>query len=183
MEQDGLKGTKLPAGLSTAESQERLRQHGPNRVEEDRRHPLLAFLGKFWAPVPWMLEATIVLGILVHKLDEAVIIGCLLLFHSVLGFVQENQVNRALDLLRSRLSVQARVLRDGRWQLIPAEQLVPGDVIHLRLGDLAPVDVRLFDGGVEADESELTGELLAVEKSAGAIDGLKVQIFRRLRVR
>jgi H+-transporting ATPase len=65
--------------------------------------------------------------------------------------------------------VQARVLRDGRWQLIPAEQLVPGDVIHLRLGDLAPVDVRLFDGGVEADESELTGESLAVEKSAGAI--------------
>jgi len=65
----------------------------------------------------------------------------------------------------------------------PGRTIVPGDVIHLRLGDLAPVDVRLFDGGVEADESELTGELLAVEKSAGAIDGLKVQIFRRLRVR
>jgi magnesium-transporting ATPase (P-type) len=72
IEQDGLKGTKLSAGLSTAESQERLRQHGPNRVEEERRHPLLTFLGKFWAPVPWMLEATIALGILVHKLDEAV---------------------------------------------------------------------------------------------------------------
>jgi magnesium-transporting ATPase (P-type) len=105
IEQDGLKGTKLSAGLSTAESQERLRQHGPNRVEEERRHPLLTFLGKFWAPVPWMLEATIALGILVHKLDEAVIIGCLLLFNSVLSSVQENQANRALDLLRSRLSV------------------------------------------------------------------------------
>jgi H+-transporting ATPase len=105
IEQDGLKGTKLSAGLSTAESQERLRQHGPNRVEEERRHPLLTFPGKFWAPVPWMLEATIALGILVHKLDEAVIIGCLLLFNSVLSSVQENQANRALDLLLSRLSV------------------------------------------------------------------------------
>ena len=158
-----------PTGLTAAEAQDRLRQFGPNRIEEERRHPLLSFFAKFWAPVPWMLEATIVLEILVHKLDEAVIIGVLLLFNSILSFVQENQANRALALLRKRLSVQARVLRDGRWQLIPAEQLVPGDVIHLRLGDLAPADVRLFDGAVESDESELTGESLPVEKSAGAV--------------
>ena len=157
-----------PTGLTEAEAQDRLRQFGPNRVEEEARHPLLSFFAKFWAPVPWMLEATIVLEILVHKLDEAVIIGVLLLFNSILSFVQENQANRALALLRSRLSVQARALRDGRWQLIPAEQIVPGDVLHLRLGDLAPADVRLFDGVVEADESELTGESLPVEKSAGA---------------
>ena len=155
-------------GLTTAEAQDRLRQFGPNRVEEEVRHPLLSFFAKFWAPVPWMLEATIVLEILVHKLDEAVIIGILLLFNSILSFFQESQANRALALLRKRLSVQARVQRDGNWQLIPAEQLVSGDVIHLRLGDLAPADVRLFDGVVEADESELTGESLPVEKSAGA---------------
>jgi H+-transporting ATPase len=160
--------TTAPAGLTTAEAQDRLRQFGPNRVEEERRHPLLTFFAKFWAPVPWMLEATIVLEILVHKRDEAAIIGVLLLFNSILTFVQENQANRALDLLRKRLSVQARALRDGRWQLIPAEQLVSGDVIHLRLGDLAPADARLFDGVVEADESELTGESLPIEKSAGA---------------
>ena len=157
-----------PMGLTAAEAEDRLRQSGPNRVEEETRHPLLSFFVKFWAPVPWMLEATVVLEILVHKLDEAVIIGCLLLFNSILSFVQENQANRALALLRSRLSVQARALRDGQWQLIPAQQLVPGDVIHLRLGDLAPADVRLFDGVVEADESELTGESLPIEKSAGA---------------
>jgi H+-transporting ATPase len=168
MEQDELSGTEIPTGLTTAESQERLCQHGPNRVEEERRHPLLAFLGKFWAPVPWMLEATIALEILVHKLDEAVIIGALLLFNSLLSFVQENQANQALTLLRDRLSVNARVRRDGRWQLVPAEQLVPGDVIHLRLGDLVPADLRLFDGVVEADESDLTGESLPIEKSAGA---------------
>ncbi len=157
-----------PTGLTTAEAQNRLRQFGRNRVEEEKCHPLLSFLAKFWAPVPWMLEATIVLEIVVHKRDEAVIIGVLLLFNSILSFVQENQANRALALLRQRLSVQARVLRDGRWQLIPAEELVPGDVIHLRLGDLAPADARLFDGVVEADESELTGESQDVEKSPGA---------------
>jgi H+-transporting ATPase len=160
---------ETPTGLTTAEMQERLRRYGPNRVEEERRHPLLAFFSKFWAPVPWMLEATIILEILVHKRDEAVIIGVLLIFNAFLSFVQESQANRALALLRDRLSVQARVLRDGRWQVISAEQLVPGDVLHLRLGDLAPADVRLFEGAVQADESELTGESLPVEKSAGAI--------------
>jgi H+-transporting ATPase len=169
MNANQLVAAAVPAGLTTAEVQERFRQFGPNRVAEERRRPLLAFLAKFWAPVPWMLEATIVLEILVRKRDEAVIIGVLVLFNSVLSFIQENQANRALALLRGRLSVQARALRDGRWQLIPAEQLVPGDVIHLRLGDLAPADTRLFDGVVEADESGLTGESLPVEKSAGAI--------------
>jgi H+-transporting ATPase len=161
-------GNVAPTGLTTAEAQIRLRQFGENRVEEEKHHPLLSFLVKFWAPVPWMLEATIVLELVVHKRDEAVIIGVLLLFNSILSFVQENEANRALALLRQRLSVQARVLRDGRWQLVPAEELVPGDVIHLRLGDLTPADVRLFDGVVEADQSDLTGESLPVEKSAGA---------------
>src|SRR5579863_2910079 len=157
-----------PAGLTTAKVQDRLRQFGPNRIDEERHHPARSFFAKFWAPVPWMLEATIVLELLVHKLDEAVIIGVLLLFNSILSLVQENQANRALALLRKRLSVQVRVLRDARWQLIPAEQLVPGDVIHLRLGDLVPADLRLFEGVVESDESELTGESLPIEKSAGA---------------
>ncbi|MGH9680873.1 MAG: HAD-IC family P-type ATPase, partial [Candidatus Acidiferrales bacterium] len=157
-----------PAGLTMAEAQDRLRQFGLNRVEEERPHPLLSFFAKFWAPVPWMLEATILLEILVHKRDEAVIIGVLLLFNSVLSFIQENQANRALALLRTRLSVQARVLRDSRWQLIAADTIVPGDVIHLRVGDLAPADVRLFDGVLQADESDLTGESLPIEKAAGA---------------
>lgn len=157
-----------PVGLTTVELERRLRQYGPNRVAEERRHRLLALLSKFWTPVPWMLEATVVLEILVRKWDEAIIIAALLIFNAALSFVQENQANRALVLLRDRLSMQARALRDGHWQSVPAVQLVPGDVIHLRLGDLAPADVRLFDGVVQADESELTGESLPVEKSAGA---------------
>jgi H+-transporting ATPase len=168
MERSDASTVEEPVGLTTADAEARLRQYGPNRVEEERRQPVLAFFGKFWAPVPWMLEATVVLEVLVHKRDEAIIIAVLLVFNAVLSFVQEDQANRALALLKNRLSVQTRVLRDGRWQLIPAERLVPGDVIHLRLGDLAPADIGLFDGVVQADESELTGESLPVEKSAGA---------------
>ena len=158
-----------PAGLTSAEAEVRLQQYGPNRVSAERRHPLRALLSNFWAPVPWMLEATILLELLAHKRDEAVIIGVLLVFNAALSFVQENQANRALALLRNRLAVQARARRDGSWRLLPAEQLVPGDVVHLRLGDLAPADVRLFAGEVQADESELTGESLPVAKSAGAM--------------
>jgi H+-transporting ATPase len=155
-------------GLSTREAQERLRQVGPNKVPEERRHPGVVFALKFWAPVPWMLEATIILELVAHKRDEAVIIGVLLLFNSVLGFVQENQANRALDLLRTRLSMTARARRDDEWRQIPAEDLVPDDVIHVRVGDLTPADARLSEGTVLADESELTGESLPVEKAAGA---------------
>jgi H+-transporting ATPase len=155
-------------GLTALQAQQRLQQFGPNKVAEERRRPLLTFLAKFWAPVPWMLEATIILEILVHKLDEALIIGALLLFNSGLSFFQEGQANSALALLRSRLSVRARVRRDGQWQLIAAEELVPGDLIHLRLGDLAPADLQVFEGTVEADQSELTGESLPVEKEPGA---------------
>lgn len=168
MESSGASGVQRPTGLTAAEAEERLARYGPNRVEQERGHPLLALIAKFWAPVPWMLEATVVLEILVRKRDEAIIIASLLVFNAILSFAQENQANRALSLLRDRLSVRARVLRDGRWQLVPAEQLVPGDVIHVRLGDLAPADVRLFDGTLQIDESELTGESLPVEKSAGA---------------
>lgn len=156
-------------GLTTAEAEQRLRQDGPNWVEAERRRPVLTLLSRFWAPVAWMLEATIALEILVDRRDEAIIIASLLVFNAVLSFVQENRANQALALLRNRLSAHARALRDGHWQLISAEQLIAGDVIHLRLGDLAPAAVRLLDGVIQADESELTGESLPVEKSAGAI--------------
>ena len=101
------------------------------------------------------------------KYPEAAIIGALLIFNAALGFVQENRAQHALNLLRQRLSVQARVLRDGRWQLIPARDLVPGDVIHLRMGDLVPADVRLSEGEILLDQSALTGESAPVEGGPG----------------
>ncbi len=155
-------------GLTSGEAAQRLLRYGPNTVTEERSHPLLAFLRKFWAPVPWMLEATIGLQIILGKLDEAGIIAVLLVFNAILSFVQENRANRALALLKSRLAVQARVLRDGRWQLVAAQELVPGDAVHLRMGDLSPADIRVLDGEMQLDQSALTGESLPLEAGFGA---------------
>lgn len=156
-------------GLTGREAQQRLAQYGPNVTAEERRRPWLALLRKFWAPVPWMLEATIALQLVLGKRDEAFIIALLLVFNAVLSFVQEGRASNALTLLKSRLAVQARVLRDGRWRLVAAQELVPEDVIHLRMGDLSPADVRLLDGQVLLDQSALTGESLPIEASAGGV--------------
>jgi H+-transporting ATPase len=156
------------AGLTASEAQARLVRDGPNAVKEETRHPLRLLLQKFWAPVPWMLEATIVLQLALGRTVEAAIIGVLLVFNSLLSFAQENRANRALALLKSKLSVQARVLRDGRWILIPSRDLVAGDVIHLRLGDLVPADTRLAEGDIQLDQSALTGESLPIEAGVGA---------------
>ena len=158
----------MEQGLTGAQAEERLRQVGPNEVAEARRHPGLAFLSKFWAPVPWMLEAAIALQLFLDKFDEAVIIALLLVFNAAVSFIHENRANQALALLRRRLTVRARVRRDGRWQQIPARELVPEDVVHLRLGDLVPADIRLFDGALLLDQSALTGESLPVEVGPGA---------------
>jgi H+-transporting ATPase len=160
--------TPSTRGLSEAEAGARLRQYGPNAVAEARAHPWRLLLGKFWAPVPWMLEATIALQLALGKADEAAVIAVLLVLNALLSFFQEHRANRALALLRQRLAVTARVLRDDRWQTVPAQSLVPGDVVHLRLGDLAPADVRLTDGQVLVDQSTLTGESLPVEAGVGA---------------
>ena len=154
-------------GLTSAEAAEKLKQYGPNEVAEAKRNPLLVFLGKLWAPVPWMLEVTILLELYLGKNTEAIVIGALLLFNAVLSYVQEGRAQNALALLRRQMTVQTRTRRDGRWQLIPARELVPGDVIHVRMGDLLPADARLTEGTVEIDQSALTGESLPVEAGPG----------------
>ena len=150
-------------GLTREEASARLRQYGPNTVREAKSHLFLAIAGKFWAPVPWMLEATIALEIVLGKRPEAVIIGVLLIFNAGLGLVQENRAHNALALLRKRLPIKARVRRDGQWQSLAAEELVPGDFIHVRMGDLMPADVRIGDGHILLDQSTLTGESLPIE--------------------
>ena len=157
-----------PAGLSAAEAAELLTQYGPNEVAEEKPHPLLALLRKFWSPVPWMLEITILLQLALGKADEAAVIALLLVVNAVLGYLQEGRANKALSLLRRRLDIQARVLRDGRWQLVAARGLVPGDAVHVRMGDIVPADLRLVEGQVQVDQSSLTGESLPVEAGPGA---------------
>jgi len=158
----------LAAGLTGEEAQRRLLEYGPNAVPAERRRLWVDVLRKFWGPVPWMLEAVIVLQLALRKVDEAVIIAALLTVNAILGVLQETRANRALALLRKRLEVQARVRRDDHWRLVASRELVPGDIIHLRMGDLAPADLRLIDGRVQVDQSALTGESLPVEAEAHA---------------
>ncbi len=159
----------LSHGLTATEAQARLQQYGPNRVDERRQSSWLAFLRKFWAPVPWMLQAAIVLQLFLGKNTEAIIISVLLVFNAILSFAQESRANKALALLRSRMEVRARVLRDGSWQLMPAQDLVPGDVVRLRMGDFCPADVRLAEGHVLLDQSALTGESVPQECAPGSV--------------
>lgn len=161
--------TNPSTGLTSAEAAKRLRQFGSNAIPEAKRNPLLVFLKKFWAPVAWMLEITIILEIYLGKNTEAIVIGALLVFNAILSFSQENHAQNALSLLRQKLTVQTRTRRDGQWQMVPALDLVPGDIIHLRMGDLIPADAILIDGQVEIDQSALTGESLPVEAGAGQV--------------
>ncbi len=160
---------EAPAGLTGAEAQRRLGQYGPNEIPERRPHPALALLKKLWGPIPWMLEATILVQVLLEKRREAAIVALLLAFNAAISFAEEGRANKALALLRRRLTTRARVLRDGRWQSVTAASLVPGDSVHLRMGDLAPADIRIADGEVLLDQSALTGESVPVEAGAGAL--------------
>jgi H+-transporting ATPase len=154
-------------GLSSAEVQRRLSQYGPNAIADKPVPAWRQFALKFWAPVPWMLEAVIVLQVVLGRGLEALVIAALLVFNALVALVQEQRAKDALALLRRRLHVQARVRRDGQWRQIPAEQLVPGDLVHVRAGDLVPADLALFDGAVALDQAALTGESLPVNADPG----------------
>jgi H+-transporting ATPase len=158
----------MVSGLSTADAQSRLAQFGPNAIAEKRMPAWRQLLVKFWAPVPWMLEVVIALQAILGRYIEAAVIAVLLVFNAGVSFVQERRATSALSALRKRLPVRARVKRDGAWGQVAAEQLVPGDVVHVRVGDLVPADLTLLDGAVALDQSALTGESLPVDAAAGA---------------
>ncbi|NNN00647.1 MAG: plasma-membrane proton-efflux P-type ATPase [Acidimicrobiaceae bacterium] len=145
-------------GLSAVEAARRLAVNGPNAIAEVRENRLAAFAQKFWAPVPWLLEVTVVLELILGNLVQAGVFALLLVFNAVLSATQEGRAQVAVDLLRARLDVNARVLRDGQWTLVRASELVVGDVVHVRQGDLVPADLTMSDGLVELDQSALTGE-------------------------
>jgi H+-transporting ATPase len=158
----------VPEGLSSAEAAQRLERFGPNAITEHPESAWVRLAKKFWGVIPWMLEAAIVIDLILGRWAEAGVIGALLVFSAGLGFFQEGRGRKAVALLRSQLSVSARVRRDGQWQVVPAADLVPGDLVHLRAGDIIPADVRLADGVVSLDPSQLTGESLPVEAGRGA---------------
>ena len=156
-------------GLNEAEAQRRLQQYGPNAIIEKQQRIWLLFLQKFWDPVPWMLEVTLILEMILGKWAEAVIIAMLLVFNAVLGFRQEHKAQAALDALKKRLHITARVFRDGQWRSIPARDLVPGDLAHVRVGDIVPADMALTEGAILVDQSALTGESMPVDRGASSV--------------
>jgi H+-transporting ATPase len=159
---------EVPGGLSSAEAAERLGRFGPNAVVEAPPRTWFMLAHRFWGVIPWMLEAAVVIDVVLGRYAEAGVIAALLVFSAGLGFYQERHGKKAVALLRSQLTVSTRVRRDGTWRTVPAAELVPDDLVHLRVGDIVPADVALSDGVVSLDQYQLTGESLPVEARAGA---------------
>ena len=155
------------SGLTSDEARRRLEKFGPNAVPDTSLHPLRRVLDKLWAPVPWMLEAAIVLEAVLGKYVEAAIVAVLLAFNAALGFLQEGRAQATLAALKSRLALSASVRRDHVWTTVPSAELVPGDVVKLSVGAVVAADVRLTEGSVLLDQSMLTGESVPIEAAAG----------------
>lgn len=155
-------------GLSQAEAQQRLKKYGYNELPEKKDNPLLKFLAYFWGPIPIMiLAAAILSGVLRHWPDLGVILA-LLILNAVVGFREERQAGNAIAALKKNLALKAKVKRDGQWTNLESREIVPGDIIRLRIGDIVPADARLLEGEpVQVDQSSLTGESLPVEKKPG----------------
>ncbi len=156
-----------PKGLTSDEASARLAKDGPNAMPDTSVHPLRNALAKFWAPVPWLLEASIVLELALHKYYEAVVITALLVFNAALAYFQESRAQATLTALKSRLALSASVQRDGEWKTVPAAELVCGDLVKLSLGGVVAADVHVIGGSVELDQSMLTGESLPIEAGPG----------------
>jgi H+-transporting ATPase len=156
-----------PAGLTDQEAKRRLARSGANAITDVSEHPLRQALGKLWAPVPWMLEAAILLQLGLGEYAQAGVVAALLFANAALGFFQESRAQATLDALRSRLALVAAVRRDAAWTMRPAAELVPGDVVKLSLGSVVGADVKLLSGTILIDQSMLTGESLPTEATSG----------------
>jgi H+-transporting ATPase len=157
-------------GLSSEEARKRLEQAGPNEIEEKTVSPIRKFLGYLWGPIPWMIEAAAILSLMVRHWVDLVIILALLLFNAAVGFWQEYQAGNAVAALKRKLALKCRVKRADHWQPMDARELVPGDIIRLRAGDIIPADAKLIDGDyLSVDQSALTGESLPVNKEKAEV--------------
>jgi H+-transporting ATPase len=155
-------------GLTQKEAEARLAKYGYNELPEEKTNPLLKFLSYFWGPIPWMIEVAAVLSAVVHHWEDFWIILALLLMNAGVGFWEEYQAGNAIAALKAKLALHARVRRDGSWATIHARELVPGDLMRIRIGEIIPADARLLEGDpIEVDQSALTGESLPVERKSG----------------
>ncbi len=162
--------TSAERGLSAAQARERLARYGANEIEEKEEPLWHRVFRRFWGPIPWMIEAAAILSAVVQKWDDFAIIAVMLLVNAGLDFFQEHRALNALKALKKRLANEVVALRDGAFGTIPARELVPGDIIRLRIGNIVPADVQLLDGEyLSIDQSALTGESLPVSKKTGEV--------------
>ncbi|AFM24639.1 plasma-membrane proton-efflux P-type ATPase [Desulfomonile tiedjei DSM 6799] len=160
--------TNIRSGLSSDDVRNRLEKYGYNEISERHVNPLVKFLSYFWGPIPWMIEIAAILSLVVHHWADFAIILVLLVANAVVGFWEEYQAGNTIAVLKEQLALNARVKRDNRWTTIPARELVPGDLVRIRLGDIVPADARLLEGEpVQVDQSALTGESLPVTLESG----------------
>jgi H+-transporting ATPase len=165
---DEILSTDLATGLSSVEAEKRLQQFGPNALEEKKVSVFQRLVQHFWGPIPWMIEAAAILSLILRDWSDFIIITAMLLLNAGVSYWQEAKAQDAIEVLKQKLAPVARVLRDGVWKSIAAKELVPGDVIALKIGDVAPADVKLASGDyLSTDESALTGESLPVDKKVG----------------
>ncbi len=161
-------GEPVAPGLTQTEAKARLEKYGYNELPEKRENLILKFLSYFWGPIPWMIEAAVVLSALVRHWPDFFIILILLVANAVVGFWEEFTAGNAIAALKKTLALRARVRRDEKWTTIPARELVPGDLIRLRIGYVIPADAVLSEGDpIEVDQSALTGESLPVQHKSG----------------
>jgi H+-transporting ATPase len=157
-------------GLRSEEAKNRVSKYGYNELMEEKRSVILAFLSYFWGPIPWMIEIAAILSAVVRHWPDFFIILALLIMNAIVGFWEENQANNTIDALKKKLALKARVKRDGKWTTVPAREIVPGDIVRLRIGEIIPADAKLMDGDpIEVDQSALTGESLPVDRGKGDI--------------
>ncbi len=163
--------TDLNKGLSSEEAKERLKKYGPNEIPEYKEPLWHRIFRRFWGPIPWMIEVAAILSALVHRWEDFTIIMIMLFVNAGLDFYQEHKALNAIEALKKKLAKKAIVLRDGKWVEILAKEIVPGDIVKIKIGDIVPADMKLVGGGdyLLVDQSALTGESLPVTKKPGDV--------------
>jgi plasma-membrane proton-efflux P-type ATPase len=156
-------------GLTQAEVDARRKEHGYNEVAERKTHPVLMFFGKFWGLSAWSLELIMILSLVLRNFSDLVMVSVLLVVNAIVSFLQERRASGVVETLRRRLQVSARVLREASWQVIASRDLVPGDIVRVRPGDIIPADVKLLNGALSVDQSALTGESKDANESLGDV--------------
>lgn len=151
-------------GLSDKEVSLRIEKYGRNKIEEERKHPVLKLFSHFWGPIPWMIEIALLLTAVVNHWEDFTVIFTLLLINGAVGFWHESKADKAIQALKEKMALKARAIRDGETRSVAAEELVPGDIILLRIGDVVPADAKVLEDSISVDESALTGESLPAER-------------------